>query len=120
MADITYSGSLTFAKGNVESILKRFVNKTASAGSSKYQGKVQSVGTSREALDLGDVATPGFCIMHNLDDTNFILVYPDGSGGAMVKILPGEWSGPFRFAAAAPNVKADTAPCDLEFFLLPE
>jgi hypothetical protein len=73
----------------------------------------------KEALVLGDVATPGYVLMHNLDATNFITVLPDNTGAAVVKLKPGEYA-LFRLAAAAPFVQADTAGCNLEYFLIPD
>ncbi len=54
---------------------------------------VQSIGTSTEALALGDVATPGYLFVKNLDSTNFVLVglvTAVTSGNAFAKLLPGE------------------------------
>ena len=59
-------------------------------------GHAQSIGTdAAENLDVGDVATNGYCILRNLDATNYVNWGPDdgGSSGAMVtcgKLKPGE------------------------------
>lgn len=109
---------LSFAKGTIprQKFDSGLVSVTVSG--SNYHRTVQAVGTSIEALSLGDVATPGYCIMHNLDATNFVQVYPDATDDPVIKLKAGEWA-LFRFASAAPYVKADTGACNLEVFLLP-
>lgn len=109
---------LTFAKGSIgtQQLISSAVNRDV-AGTA-YLRNVQSVGTTTEALLLGDVGTPGYCLFHNLDPTNFITVAPNNTDAPTVKLAPGDWA-LFRFAAAAPFVKADTASCQLEYFLLP-
>lgn len=44
------------------------------------------VGTSEEVLSLGDIVTPGACIFHNLDTTNYVDIGPT-SGGALVPMI---------------------------------
>lgn len=74
---------------------------------------VQSVGTSEEALELGqDIGTPGFVFLKNLDPTNFVSVRRATGEGNMIKLLPGE-PALFRMAATAPYAIADTAACRL-------
>lgn len=83
-----------------------------------YEQNVQNVGTSKAALTLGSVSTPGYCLMHNADPTNFISVYPNSTDAECLRLKPGEWS-LFRFGpSTTPNVKADTAACNLEVYLL--
>jgi len=83
-----------------------------------YNQTTQEIGTSAEALRLGEIGTPGYIMVHNLDATNYIEIGYDDSGfKPLVKLKPGEWS-LFRLAQAAPQAKADTAACDLEFLLI--
>lgn len=75
---------------------------------------IQSVGTSEEALELGqDIGTPGYVYLKNLDDTNFVSIRRASGEGNMIKLLPGEWAW-FRMAATAPYAIADTAACRLK------
>jgi hypothetical protein len=80
---------------------------------------VQEIGTSEEAIELGEIATGGYFIAKNLDDTNFVEIRPGTGETDMVKLLPGE-SCLFRFSgdAAAPYAIADTAAVQLKYFLL--
>jgi len=78
----------------------------------------QEIGTSEEALLLGDLATGGLVWVHNKDATNYIEIRPGTGVADMIKVLAGEWQGPFRFASAAPFAIADTAACEVEFVML--
>jgi len=75
----------------------------------------QSVGTSEEALVLGDIATRAWCLLINRDSTNYIEVKTGTSGTVFAKLLAGE----FCFlrlgsGAQSPYVTANTASCELE------
>ena len=79
---------------------------------------VQTIGTTSEAISLGDV-TPRYAYFKNLDSTNFVYIgYQTActSANAFLKLLPGE-------AAACPLAQsvlyalADTANVNLEVIL---
>lgn len=80
-------------------------------------GHVQSVGTSEEALDFGDVGTEGYCSLQNLDPTNYVEWGPDsgGSAGSMVpvgRLNPGEPPAFFRLKSGVTvKAQANTAAC---------
>lgn len=77
-----------------------------------YSRQIQVVGTTEEALDLGDVA-PGVVLIKNLDNTNYFSLRRASGEGNCMKWLPGEcW--PFRLEATAPFVIANTAPVRIE------
>lgn len=79
----------------------------------------QTVGTSEEALNLGDVTAVGYLIVVNRDDTNFVEIRPGTGVADLIKIGAGEVA-LFRLAttATAPYVIADTASCQIEYILL--
>lgn len=78
----------------------------------------QEIGTSAEAIVLGEVGTPGMCLLHNSDDTNFVEIGHDNGGFETdIKMLAGEWA-LFRMNNAAPQAKADTAAVVLEYFII--
>jgi hypothetical protein len=76
---------------------------------------VQNIGTSDEALALGDVTTPGWCVFQNLDDTNFVEIGV-GSFTAFLKLKPGELC-LCRLGTTAPRAQADTAAIDLFYII---
>jgi hypothetical protein len=74
-------------------------------------GKVQHVGTSEEVLDFGDVATGGYCVIRNLDETHYVTFGPESSGAMVTgcKLKAGEIA-VFRVAPTTVwRAKADTA-----------
>jgi hypothetical protein len=70
----------------------------------------QNIGTSAEALSFGDITgVPAFCIVKNLDATNFIELATDsGMSNKFAKILAGQWAA-FPPSAAAIYALANTA-----------
>ena len=79
----------------------------------------QNIGTSEEALNLGNIATLGYIYIKNLDETNFVQLRTATSGTYFCKLKPGEIA-VFRFGSGvtAPYAIADTAACDVEYFLI--
>lgn len=69
-----------------------------------------TIGTTEEDVSLGDLTTPGWCIMQNLDDTNFCQ-WGFSAGVYGGRLGPGETAGPFRLdpGLASLYMKADTA-----------
>lgn len=119
-SEATITATLQFAKGNVGAIVLASGAVARDVAGSGYCRNVQAVGTTREAMVLGDAGTGGYVLMHNLDGTNFVDVYPDAAGTdpVLMTLKAKDWA-LFRLKAAAPFLKADTATCNVEYFLLP-
>jgi len=81
--------------------------------------KVASIGTSEEALDLGDCGTGGWFMAKNLDDTNFVSIRQGTGASDLIRLRAGEVC-LFRLDAdaTAPYIIADTASVDVEYLLL--
>lgn len=118
--EASISCSLQFAKGNIAAIVLASGAVPRDVAGALYCRNVQAVGTTREALVLGDAGSGGYVLMHNADATNFIDVFPDtaGTDPVLMTLKAKDWA-LFRLKATAPFVKADTATCNLEYFLLP-
>jgi len=75
MADeITYQFQTVLNNGNLQD---QYSSGSSSADQSnaKLIRNVQTIGfATHEALELGDVATPGYAVFKNLDDTNFVQI----------------------------------------------
>lgn len=114
--ELTIAASLTFSKSGVQVTFPKTGTSFTVSGT-KYSRTVQSVGTSEEALILGDVGTPGYSLIVNLDATNFVKIR--GATGAVdcIKLKPGEFC-LFRHAGSAPFAIADTAACKIEHLLI--
>ena len=85
----------------------------------KYiKGKV-SVGTSEEAIPLGEVASLGWAVFKNLDGTNYVEIRKGTGGDDIVKLPPGGVA-LFYFGSdvTAPYWIANTAACQCEFFIV--
>lgn len=79
----------------------------------------QTVGTSEEALVLGDCGAGGFLILVNRAASNYVKIRPASGAADLIRLRAGEGAC-FRLdaGATAPFVIADTAPCELEYVLL--
>lgn len=79
----------------------------------------QTIGTSEEALLLGDVAAGGWFFAVNRDDTNYVELRAATGAQALAKLKPGEPCA-FRLSAGAtaPFAIADTAAVELEYWVL--
>lgn len=114
--EATVTTSLQFAKGNVDLTLSDAASPFDVAGTRYIRG-VQDVGTSEEALDMGDLTDPGWCYMRNLDASNYVEIYAATGETALMRLNAGEHAC-FRMVATAPFVKADTGSCDLEYMIV--
>jgi hypothetical protein len=114
--EATVTTSLQFAKGSVDLTLSDAAS-TFDVTGTRYIRGVQAVGTSEEALDMGDLTDPGWCYMRNLDSANYVEVYAATGETAFMRLNAGEHAC-FRLVAAAPYVKADTASVDLEYMIV--
>ncbi len=112
--EITVSSTLKYSKNKASASLATsyFANQTGD----KYQGGVQSIATTEESLDKGDVGTIGFLAVRNMDATNFVS-FGHTTGVYDVKVLAGQggvipWNGTSVFA------KADTASVEVEYLII--
>ena len=119
--ELTLSIKAVYAKSGAEvtfpDVAKQSIGVTVTG--TRFIQMRQSVGTSEEALELGDIATGGFCIMINRDATNFVEVRPGTGATDLIRLKAGE-PAMFRISAdaTAPYVIADTAAVEIEYFLL--
>jgi hypothetical protein len=115
----SYQVQLGFAKGNFASFTRASGAKNFDVTGTHCIYNVQAVGfAAAEALLLGDVASPGVALFHNMSATNYVEIYDSSGGAAVLKLLPGEWAGPMRFSVATPAAKANTTSVDLEYWII--
>jgi len=110
------SVSLQFKKGNVDHTLSDAA-KTFDVTGTRYIRAVQNVGTSEEALDMGDITDPGWAYFRNLDSSNYVEIRAATGDTACIRINAGE-SCCFRLIATAPFVIANTGAIDLEYMIV--
>ena len=85
------------------------------SGDSYIHG-VQDIGfaTEEAVVTPADIGTAGWCVVKNLDDTNYITL--GATGSLNLKLLPGE-TAIFRLNAAL-YAQANTAACALEYIII--
>ena len=122
--EIAMFSSLAFQKGGSSDVFDHPGEVRATMTGTKPLRTRQTIGTSEEALQLGEVSPAGALIrIYNHGPTNFVSIKQGTAGagtGTSIKILAGEF-GIFRFndAVTAPFAQANVAPVDIEFLLLP-
>lgn len=116
--EITLSASISFQKGGAwDGVAVRDLLVTMTG--TNWIHHRQSVGTSEEALVLGDVTAGGYVLLVNRDATNYVQVKAATGATALVRLKAGECA-LFRLdaGATAPFVQANTGAVELETFLL--
>ncbi len=84
-----------------------------------YKIGTQIIGFSAsEAINKGEVTTPGWFVVKNLDATNFVEIdKATFTSPGTVKIKPGEAQA-FRFGSSAPHALANTGNVEIAFILI--
>jgi hypothetical protein len=117
-AEITLSASLAVDNGVFDESLSRSGWRFDFSGT-KVTKHVQSIGTSEEAIDLGEISTLGWILAVNLDNTNYVEIrLGTGASNDCIK-LPAKGGLALFHAGSdmtAPYAIANTAACLVEFF----
>lgn len=113
--EATIVGAMSFTKSGVSSSLLKQVFETMT-GSDFVHG-YQTIGTSEEAIAIGDVTAGGWIMIINKDATNYIKVHKTGDvANYIIRLNAGEFA-LFR-AAVAPYATADTSACEIEYLVI--
>ena len=115
-AEITLTANIAAAKGSIANVARVASNKSVDLAGDAYISNVQTVGTSEEALLMGDVTAGGYIWVHNLDATNFVSLRPGTGTANCVRLNAGEYA-LFRASVALWAI-ADTASVQLEYLAL--
>jgi hypothetical protein len=78
---------------------------------------VQNIGTSEEAIDIGELTMPGLVAFFNKDATNYVDIYLASGDTNSIRIKALESAGPVRLTAQ-PYAKANTATINLEYMIV--
>lgn len=117
-AEITASGSLELDNGTITDILSVSGLRFDFSGT-KFTHHVQSIGTSEEAIDLGEITTLGWVMLVNRDNTNYVEVRSGaGASNDIIKLPAKGGFAVFHFGSdiTAPFAIANTAACLVEIF----
>ena len=115
--EITAGASLAFAKSPELGVSVSKSGVTFDVSGSRYTRLVMTIPTSATALDLGDITSPGWYYIANLDTTNYCDIMTSTGGAAFLRLKPGEFS-IGRFAVAAPAAQANTGSVQLEYLII--
>lgn len=116
--ELTITLTASFLKGNMAAAASRAVSaKTITVTGNTCIQNIQTIGTAEEAILLGDVATPGYMFVKNMDGTNFVTIRAATGGANCVKLKAGEVA-LFRHAGTAPFAIADTGNVNIEYLLI--
>jgi len=96
------------------------VQSTASitVAGTKYCDVIQNIGTTREDIVFGDIGTPGFFMVQNIDATNFVELSSDGGTTFSIKLAAGTTTVGGGMTLISNNgatwsARADTASCNV-------
>lgn len=111
-SEISAAVSLNASKGGAT--VTASGTKTADMAGDQMITNVQAVGTSAEALVVGDVSTIGYVLIKNLDATNYVEIGLDSGVSTQVfgKLLAGDIM-LLKASTATMYVKANTASCNI-------
>jgi len=109
--EIVVSGTLRYEDATGAEDNLDFADLSATLLFTRFNKCIHFVGTTEEAMKLGEVVTPGWCLIKNLDATNYVEIRTGTGGTKMLKIAAGKSAGPFYFGSGvtAPYIIADTA-----------
>ena len=124
MADeFTVSGTLKIVNGFFEDS-KKVTSLSIDQTGKGAAGGVQNIGTSAEAIDMGDVGTEGMFWFRNVEavDGNFVQIGQDVSAGGFeefLKLNPGEFAlGRLDLATGGVlQAKADSGAVELQYMI---
>ena len=117
--ELTLDCVLKYLNGDYD-ITKSETGLKVDVSGDNYICNVQNIGTSEEALTLGDVSAGGFMFLQNLDATNYVEIRPAQGVADLIKMKAGE-PALFRLTGdASPYAIANTAACDLLVVLIPD
>lgn len=122
MADeLTISISANFSKSGirVDSSDMGLLGLQFDVSGSDWVKSTQSIGTTAEVLGKGEITTPGFLIVKNLDGTNYVefekATFSTGAG--TVKLKAGEVA-MFRVSSSTIYACANTAACVVSYLMI--
>ena len=117
--EIMLRAALSFAKSG-RAVSADSLDIVVDMAGTKGLDTVQTVGTTEEALVLGEVtAASTHYWIKNLDATNPVDLKPATGGTVTTRILPGRVAmGQFGPSVSAPFVQAITAPVDIRVVLV--
>jgi len=113
--EITGSGSLSLVNGLLKTS-QASGNVKITQNNASFEGGTQSIGTTEEAITIGDLVTEGWAWLRNSDATNFLQIglKPASVFYPLMDLYPSEPPSMFRITPGVTlYAKSDTADCEL-------
>ena len=120
MADeISVNASLAYSDSEGTDVSMELVNFLATVTTKRIQRHKQAIGTSEEAIKLGEIATCGYALSINRDATNYIELKVATGGAIFAQLFAGVCA-MLRLGsgAQAPYAIAHTAACQRDCFII--
>jgi len=119
MADeITIISGISVLKSNLSTTIPT-TSSTVDLSGTKFIRNCQTVGTTYEAVSVGDLASAGWCYIKNTDTTKYVEFGVEVAAAfyPFVKILAGETAGPFKLSTLTIFGRANTASVVADIFI---
>lgn len=117
--EVNASFSLAYADSELADLLLEMTSMQASVSTKKFVHAKQSIGTSEEAIGLGEVTSLGWAVFINRDATNYIELRVGTGGAKFAKLRPGKGCLlELGSGVTAPYAISDTAACQLEYLIV--
>ena len=120
MADeIEVSASLRLNRTDIEAALSK-IGLTFDQTGTEYTQHIQTIGTTEEAIELGEITSIGYVLAINLDTTNFVSLRVGTGLTNAIRLDANNGLALFRAGSGltAPFAIADTAACRVLFLIL--
>ncbi len=118
--EIRVSGQLVYDDSEGSDEFLQLAETLFTITTKKYQKCKHNIGTSEEAIKLGELTTLGWMLFKNLDSTNYVeLRDATGAANDIVKVPPLGFA-IFHFGSdvTAPFAIANTAACQCEYLIV--
>jgi len=115
--EIRISASLAVDNGIIDEALSKSGLRFDWSGT-KVTKHIQAIGTSEEAIDLGEITTLGYFMAINLDSTNYVEIRSGtGAGNDVIRLDANNGVCLLRWGSdvTAPYAVANTASCNVLF-----
>lgn len=124
--EITLNASIEYSDSEKTEESLALDNIVKSVATKRITRLKQNVGTSEEAVNLGDVSAPGYALFVNRDPTNYIDLKVATSGAIFARLDPdtnSDGKGGFALlklgsGAQVPYAIANTAACQMDIFIV--
>lgn len=117
--EILTSGGIVYSDALGQTSNLQSLNVYSTISTTQFVEIAQSITTSPVAINLGPLATLGWCIFKNLDPTNYIEILTGTGGVKFARIYPGKTCGPIYLGSGvtAPFAQANTAVCLMQYLI---